>query len=263
MIDQPDTAARILTAVEAALGDQLTTTAHVQALDHIRRILGDEPAPDAVAPSPKAPQSQDGENDRLRAKLAAYQSIQRQTCDTIDEQAAEIARLRADLSRLPATMHEAERLRAELAALRAVSRGYCPHCGRGDCAPRLEDWEAERQRAEHAEAAIERVREELSDCDDDKWMVRAGDIRNALDQDEADQPGTDAAEAVAHLAHQREDLRHQIRDLQTTLARVRAIPRLPHFSQQTGELGRAYTRGWESVIDAIDTALDQPKESRT
>lgn len=96
MTDQPDPAARILAAVEVALGDQLTTTARAQALDHIRSIL--------------------------------------------TEQAA-----------------TAE---AELAKLRAVSRGYCPHCGRGDCAPRLEDWERERQRAEHAEAERDELREE-------------------------------------------------------------------------------------------------------
>ncbi|MDH6489604.1 hypothetical protein [Streptomyces sp. SAI-127] len=39
------------------------------------------------------------------------------------------------------------------------------------------------------------------------------------------------------------------------LARVRAIPRLPHVSQQTGVQGRAYTRGWESVIAMLDNAL--------
>ena len=44
--------------------------------------------------------------------------------------------------------------------------------------------------------------------------------------------------------------------LLTTLERVRNIPRLPHHSQQTGDLGRAYTRGWESVIAALDKALD-------
>lgn len=47
---------------------------------------------------------------------------------------------------------------------------------------------------------------------------------------------------------------------EAAIARVRAVPRLPHTSQQTGDLGRAYTRGWESVISAIDAALDQPKE---
>lgn len=44
--------------------------------------------------------------------------------------------------------------------------------------------------------------------------------------------------------------------LLTVLERVRRIPRLPHPSQQTGDLGRAYTRGWESVISALDKALD-------
>lgn len=42
----------------------------------------------------------------------------------------------------------------------------------------------QRQRAETAEAAIDRVRDELSACDDDEWMVRAGDIRAALDPQE-------------------------------------------------------------------------------
>jgi hypothetical protein len=47
----------------------------------------------------------------------------------------------------------------ELAALRAVARGYCPHCGRGDAAPTVEDWEQQKQRADHAEAALEQVRD--------------------------------------------------------------------------------------------------------
>lgn len=46
----------------------------------------------------------------------------------------------------------------ELAALRAVARGYCPACGRGDAAPTVADWEQQKRRAEQAEAAIERVR---------------------------------------------------------------------------------------------------------
>jgi hypothetical protein len=40
----------------------------------------------------------------------------------------------------------------ELDALRAISRGYCPECGRGDAAPTVEDWERERHRADEAEA---------------------------------------------------------------------------------------------------------------
>lgn len=46
----------------------------------------------------------------------------------------------------------------DLAALRAVARGYCPHCGRGDATPTTTDWEQQKQRAEQAEAAIARVR---------------------------------------------------------------------------------------------------------
>lgn len=47
------------------------------------------------------------------------------------------------------------------------------------------------------------------------------------------------------------------RRAQEALARVRAIPRRPHVSQQGGGQGRAYTRGWESVIAMIDNALDE------
>lgn len=36
--------------------------------------------------------------------------------------------------------------------------GYCPACGRGDCAPTADQWYAERQRADRAEAALDRVR---------------------------------------------------------------------------------------------------------
>ncbi|MEU8469543.1 hypothetical protein AB0F30_16740 [Streptomyces sp. NPDC029006] len=57
------------------------------------------------------------------------------------------------------TSDQYDALCTELAALREVARGYCPHCGRGDAAPTVTDWEAERQRAEQAEAVITRVRE--------------------------------------------------------------------------------------------------------
>lgn len=42
----------------------------------------------------------------------------------------------------------------ELAALRAVARGYCPHCGRGDASPTTAQWYAERQRADQAEGQL-------------------------------------------------------------------------------------------------------------
>lgn len=42
----------------------------------------------------------------------------------------------------------------ELAALRAVARGYCPACGRGDAAPTVADWEQQKQRADQAEELL-------------------------------------------------------------------------------------------------------------
>jgi hypothetical protein len=41
-----------------------------------------------------------------------------------------------------------------LAALRTVARGYCPHCGRGDAAPTVTDWEQQKQRADQVEELL-------------------------------------------------------------------------------------------------------------
>jgi hypothetical protein len=69
---------------------------------------------------------------------------------------------------------------------------------------------------------------------------------------------------LTHEREQRADLRQRLKatsdacsEATNTIYRVRQIPRLPHTSQQTGEHGRAYTRGWESVISCIDDALNQ------
>ena len=73
---------------------------------------------------------------------------------------------------MPILISEYNRLTTELAGLRAVARGYCPACGRGDAAPTVQHWEAERAardsyrrawqaergRRAPAEAAITRVR---------------------------------------------------------------------------------------------------------
>ena len=45
----------------------------------------------------------------------------------------------------------------QLAALRAVARGYCPECGRGDAGPTAEHWEQQRKRADEAEAQLRLV----------------------------------------------------------------------------------------------------------
>lgn len=55
---------------------------------------------------------------------------------------------------MPILISEYNQLTAELAALRAVARGYCPACGRGDAAPTLADWEQQKQRADQAETAL-------------------------------------------------------------------------------------------------------------
>jgi hypothetical protein len=52
------------------------------------------------------------------------------------------------------TSDQYDQLCDELEALRAVARGYCPHCGRGDAAPTVDDWQRERDRAEQAEAKV-------------------------------------------------------------------------------------------------------------
>jgi hypothetical protein len=76
-----------------------------------------------------------------------------------------------------------ERLGKELAALRQVARGYCPHCGRGDATPTVEDWEQQKQRADDAEAAIEAVRAYAADLERAGWTgpAIARRIRQALD----------------------------------------------------------------------------------
>jgi len=45
----------------------------------------------------------------------------------------------------------------QLAALRQVARGYCPACGRGDAAPTVDNWEQQRQRADHLAGLLAEV----------------------------------------------------------------------------------------------------------
>ena len=76
-----------------------------------------------------------------------------------------------------------------------LRQGVAHQCARADYltgyAATLETYAAEqRERAEKAEAAIERVRAELADCDDDHWMVQAGDIRAALAEHQEQPPTT-------------------------------------------------------------------------
>ncbi|MES9522428.1 hypothetical protein [Streptomyces capoamus] len=101
---------------------------------------------------------------------------------------------------------ELDQLYDALDALRAVARGYCEVCGRGDAAPTVEDWETERQnaafwfdqhqrarqsaadqrqRAKRAEAALARVR---AACDQ---LHRAAVLADG-------QPHTDRERGIVH-----------------------------------------------------------------
>lgn len=107
-----------------------------------------------------------GESDRLR--------------ELVRELEADRERVQQEACRTAERLRKAE---ARVTELEKVSRGYCPHCGRGDAAPGLDDWDRERKRAEQAEAAIERARKLAT-----QWAVlraygsAATQLRAALDQ---------------------------------------------------------------------------------
>lgn len=52
------------------------------------------------------------------------------------------------------TSDELDALHDQLDQLRAVARGYCPACGRGDAAPTVQDWEQQKQRGDEAETRL-------------------------------------------------------------------------------------------------------------
>lgn len=107
------------------------------------------------------------------ALLADYWRAERHNADQTRQSLADTTRALERHREAAATaIREAEQragqAEAALTALRAVARGYCPHCGRGDAAPTVEDWEQQKQRADRAEAAITRIctlhREEYGCC---------------------------------------------------------------------------------------------------
>ncbi|MGW1492594.1 hypothetical protein [Streptomyces sp. NPDC002402] len=95
---------------------------------------------------------------------------------------------------------------------------------------------------------LQQLREQLAEART-ALRIAEGDRDAAVEQAEE---GQAALEMYGLWQRRAENARRKIEQ-------VRAIPRLPHSSQQTGELGRAYTGGWESVINAIDTAVGRPQ----
>lgn len=71
----------------------------------------------------------------------------------------------------------------------ALCSSYCPACGRGDCSPSADQWYEQKQRADRAEAAIERARAE---CD------RLDSARDRLDAD-CESFGDGYADAAARI----------------------------------------------------------------
>jgi hypothetical protein len=77
------------------------------------------------------------------------------------------------------TSDQLDALYDQLDTLRAVARGYCPACGRGDATPPVEAYEEQRARTARAETAIVRVRALR-----DKWLLMTlepGQVRRLLD----------------------------------------------------------------------------------
>jgi hypothetical protein len=99
------------------------------------------------------------------------------------------------------TSDELDALQDELAALKSIATGYCFECGRGDCSPTPGQWYEQRQRADRAEAKVERVRDELDaitqdpallgddcECEAEGAVAAANRIRAALDEQQEQEP---------------------------------------------------------------------------
>jgi hypothetical protein len=87
---------------------------------------------------------------------------------------------------LPAVQPELD----ALAALRAVARGYCPACGRGDAAPGVEDWEQQKRRADEAEAKVADYENRIT------WHTTCGSCARTLDSGIRETERAERAEAA-------------------------------------------------------------------
>jgi hypothetical protein len=76
------------------------------------------------------------------------------------------------------TSDQYDQLCNQLEAFRAVARGYCPACGRGDAAPTVDDWQRERRRAETAETALAHLQATSEAAG--RLLTRTADERDTL-----------------------------------------------------------------------------------
>lgn len=131
-----------------------------------------------------------GERDQLRAERDEARSLAVVLGDKLAEATADLAGVGEELN--DALNHnddtcsavaERDRLARELAALRAATpdRGYCPECGRGDCAPGHAEWQQQYRRAERAETKRDRLAAALTEILETFWAVKehSGDVIGA------------------------------------------------------------------------------------
>lgn len=160
---------------------------------------------------------------------------------------------------------DAERYKADyLRACETIAQMHAAATGRPGEGPTrgvVEDVEDVRLRAERAEAAIGRVHDELADCEDDDWMVRAGDIRDALEStptgslippvlqaaiDQADKERETAARVFAGLHRSAEDTVTRVIDLYENWVKAGPPP-----------LGVSMARWWDKRLVELRAALQQ------
>jgi hypothetical protein len=134
---------------------------------------------------------------------------------------------------------EAERLAAALMNLieGLPNRGYCEHCGRGDCTPTAAQWDEQRQRAEEAERRAMAYR-----------SLKGMYLR---ERNAAQKESREAEEIILRLC--------------SAVERVQALPRTPTPNPDAPPLTDDFRRGWETGVLAALAALDdgsEPKEAR-
>ncbi|CAM5620663.1 hypothetical protein [Streptomyces aurantiogriseus] len=156
---------------------------------------------------------------------------------------------------MPILISEYNQLTAELAALRAVARGYCPACGRGDAAPTVADWEQQRQRADEAEQRLRRIdaghpRADAIQAEIGEMIAQTHELREQLRLvDAMRQQNLDAAAAAVQRAERAE----------ATLAEV-----LDSFAGVRDEAGALLHHAapviYPRQFEEWQAALNQPKE---
>lgn len=150
-----------------------------------------------------------------------------------------------DLNDLMDKRGDLEEMASELAGL-----GYAQDAAREteELLVMLRQWEV------RASVRLERLREVWKAVE---WWRSCDYSEDQVREALAEYRGDGARTVEAEITPQEKPTREH---LLAAIERVRRIPRLPHHSQQTGDLGRAYTRGWESVIAALDEALDRKEQ---